>query len=329
MRLHALTTHLLEGARLTAYRAIDNLDSDDEVLITEAAVSAGISLELFLKAVTSHVAPALVVTGVSEEQRAQTMVRLQLSESIDVEWMLDQKSASFAFSRAAAIAALPELKPLYELMGRVMEGRNAASHMLLSSKKTLRESVTTLGRASEVILKSLESEEAAFWGTTRLELLRSLREENASAVRQSVAQKLLTASNYLTMRLAGLSKVEQRVVVAALEKQGSPFFSPNITIYRTACPACKHSAEVWVRAADYDDGSPLEIVDVDEDGIPTGFLMPQEAVSAQVACPVCGLQLTPDEIAFAYPELTDLWELEPRVMSLEEYDDRTIMSDHD
>jgi hypothetical protein len=325
---HPLTTHLLQGASTTGRQAIDVAISGDKNAVADALMKAGVSLELMLKALVCSVSPGLLLTHTGEEKRAEAMMKLQMSESLDLEWLSSQRSASYFFVRSAATTRAPALAPLQLVMDGVIDARNAASHMYLSRPSTLRDHITTLGRVGEIVLQELNIDRDQFWGQPRREFLLSLSEENASAVRKSVAAKLAEAANQLERRMAGLSESEQIAVVKVLENQISLFRNVGMSVYITECPACRHTAEVWVESADYSVDSP-EPAGYDRDGIPVGFLVPQVAVAAELKCPVCTLHLTSEEISYAYPELVDLWEVEPRVMSLEEYEDNIREPDPD
>lgn len=325
---HPLTTHFLHGARVSGRIAIDTAISGENSEMADALMRAGVSLELMLRALVCSVSPGFLLTHASDEKRAEAMMKLQMSEVLDVEWLASQRSAPYVFVRSAAMTRAPLLAPLQLVMDAVIEARNAASHMFLARPSTLRGHVTTLGRASEIVLGELGIDGDEYWEQPRRAFLLSLSEENASAVQKSVAAKLADALIKFQRRLDGLSEGEQSAVKRVLESQKLPFSFVGMSVYTTKCPACKCEAEVWVQTADYSVESP-EPVDFDSDGIPTGFLVPQVAVAAQLSCPVCTLHLTAEEISYAYPELVDLWEVEPRVMSLEEYEENVREPDPD
>lgn len=325
---HPLAVHLLEGARVTGRNAIDTAISNERSEVADALIKAGMSLELMLKALVCSVSPGLLLTHSSDEKRAEAMMKLQMSEVLDIEWLASQRSASYFFVRAAAMTRAPLLAPLQLVMDAVIDARNAASHMYLARPSTLREHVTTLGRVCEIVLQELGIDGDLYWEQPRREFLLSLSEANASAVRMSVAAKLADASNRLQRRMNGLSEAQQTAVVTVLENQNFTFNYLGMSVYTTECPACHHKAEVWVESADYSIDS-AEPAGFDSDGIPIGFLVPQVAVAAQLKCPVCTLHLTSEEISYAYPELVDMWEVEPRIMSLEEYEDNIREPDLD
>lgn len=325
---HPLTAHFLHGASAVGRKAIDSVISGETSEVADALIRAGVSLELMLRALVCSVSPGFVLTHASDEKRAEAMMKLQLSEVLDVEWLLSQRSAPYFFVRTAAMTRAPLLAPLQLVMDAVIEARNAASHMYLARPSTLREHVTTLGRVGEIVLKELGIDADLYWEQPRRDFLLSLSEENASAVRKSVAAKLADASNQLQRRMDGLSEAEQIAVVRMLESQNLPFSFVGMSVYTTECPACRSKAEVWVESADYSVDSP-EPAGFDREGIPTGFLVPQMAVAAQLNCPVCTLHLTAEEISYAFPDLVDLWEVEPRVMSLEEYEENVLEPDTD
>ena len=72
------------------------------------------------------------------------------------------------------------------------------------------------------------------------------------------------------------------------------------------CPACARLGTLWVKGEhDYLDLADIE-VELDEDELLIGALVPQGVASVVFGCRVCGLALNNDEIGAAYPHLVDV-----------------------
>lgn len=324
--IHPLARHLVESSSAMARESFDVMVSRPDSA-ADGVLRAGMSAELLLRAVVADVAPGLVMGGRDEARRAATMMRAQLRGDIDISELLAQKSASFEFVRAAAKEVVPEIGPLFSAIDTLMNARNAAAHLYVADEAALRGNLTVLANLAAVLLGPLRIPPEEFWGP-HLPLADMLVEENTSAIRASVTLKLAESRLVFERLISGLDADEVQRVLISIEQRGMPFISAGAVEFNTECPVCRRRAELWVRAADYmEDFSALEIQwDLGENE-PTGFLVPQEVMGVRLLCPVCGLHLTEEEVRDAYPELADDYELEPRLMSVQEYDEYLVLYD--
>lgn len=293
----------------------------------DSVLRAGMSAELLLRAVVANVSPAFVMGGRDEARRAAAMIRAHLGTELDVAELLAQKSATFDFVRIAAKEIVPDLGPLFSSLDSLMNARNAAAHLYVADAAALRGNLTVLAKIVSVLLAPLGMTGESFWGPHR-DLAEVLIEENATAIRASVALKQSQARLSFAELRAGLYPGDAEDVLATIERRGLPFVSAGVTVFSTECPVCARQAELWVRAADYLDNPNQIQIQWDPRGEePTGALVPQEVAGVRLVCPVCQLSLTEEEVRGTYPELADGYELEPRLMSLDEYDDYIVLQD--
>lgn len=318
----AFRKHLARASAHTARRALDSIGSVIDTDIASATLSAGVAVEYCLRAVVATVSPALLFMP-RAAFNAQTLVRAVEGPAVDHTWILKQTSTEFSKISQLAFAAVPRLSHLSESVEIIQKRRNSVAHMHSVEAGTLRDTLTVLVQVVDASLARLKLDEEEFWGERRVSLVRQLQEEGVEKDRHDVAVWLHQAQTSYQARIESVPFPERATIIAALEGAESPWSQPGpVQVFRENCPACGSRARITIRCAD-------ELFSIDElevaeweDGVPTGFFVPQLAVTASLYCPVCQLHLAYSSLQIAAPELADLdrYTLVARKITQQEHD---------
>lgn len=326
MAANPLRDHLVSAASETARSALDGFDTRESRAALTVFLETGLALEFLLRSVVANVSPTLLFAprALGDRKAYAAMMRAHRDAVVDATWLIAQKSAEMSFVRALAAEALPGLADYSAQIDLVMGRRNAVAHMWIGDVSHLRPTLTSFVRIAGLIHEHLAVTPERFWGRERLSLVNTLVDESVETVRADVELKLRSAHLHVRNLVGSLTEEEASAVLRRIEGAGNPFVAPNCAVVRCECPACGYQAELWVRAVDLiEDPDDLELVDADENNVPTAVLIPQEATAVRLECPVCFLSLTNAELDALYPEISDLesFDLEPRKGTIQEYDE--------
>jgi len=320
---NAFQEHFMKASAEMARLALDDIGVESQAEVASALVRAGMSLEFALRAVVAGVSPALLFISRSQSaSMSAAMIRAHRTARVETAWLSTQTSSDTALVRTLAARALPGLTDFSTDIASVFEQRNAVIHAYAVDVSALRRTITSLARVIAVILPGQEVKPKRFWGTERMPLVKVLIDESAEQVRAEVAVKIRAATMRYDELEAQLVPADAVAVIGLMEDEGSAFYPPGRIIFRDTCPACRYRAEMLVSVEDdIDNPDDLELVDL-QDGVPTSVLIPQIPTGVQLQCPVCHLALSQAELEAVYPELADLdlYDLEPRKGTIQEYD---------
>ncbi|WP_157543564.1 hypothetical protein [Microbacterium sp. CCH5-D1] len=301
-----LRDHLIEAAAETARSVLDNVHATDRLRQSTSAIHAGMSLEFLLRAVVADLAPALVFAVRNQSEAVmRVMVSAQQKTELDLAWLHEQRSAEASTIRAAAERLIPALEALRTEIAGVVKHRDSAVHMYSAATADNRQAAATLTRVASLVLKHLGHDDKQFWASDRMDLVGALLDEHDDARRADVAVRVRACrlkAEGLAERLADNAEF----VFQQMEAQETAIAPLGWAKEPADCPACERLGTLWVKGEhDYLDLADIE-VELDEEGLLSGALVPQEVASVVFGCPVCGLALNNDEIGAAYPHLLDV-----------------------
>jgi imidazoleglycerol phosphate dehydratase HisB len=278
-----------------ALRALQHFVSDDHHELHDAAISAGVALELMCKAAIAQVEPVLL----ADRTERDTLLRLS-------------GKASHASKRATRIRTIGAaeaflgVRHFHKSIGvaeaaarEVFETRNAAAHVGVVDRAEVRSATSTMSRAVDAILLAMGADRLGFWGN-RIDLVDGIIREQRETVEQIVAAKFAAARARVAALTHGLDPQVQRLVLAARAMK-TVFSSHEEPI---ECPGCGQQAWLICR---------VEGGEIDGGPTPFGLLGTARASAFPfgLACSVCDLSL--DEPELAHLSLDEEIELEYEV----------------
>jgi len=201
--------------------------------------------------------------------------------------------------------------PKAPLAAVVMSVRNAAAHMALVDGAELEAAARALVTLVEALHPVGNREESEFWPADLASSVQLLKMENTTAAARRSQAKIATARANLRALLDGRSPIEQLRMQQLLEEREVAFFSlERFRNEPTPCPACGRRGMITylIEEGDAEHGG----YDETPGGsyVDHGWSRPLFFSAAMFQCPVCSLQLSPEEFEGAgVPDtLDEEWE---------------------
>jgi len=306
-----LVALLMSSANHHAHKALQLFVGDRRTDLLDAAISAGIGLELACKGAVAQVEPTLLADRTDRD----TLLRLSGSgdraEASATRVKTISGIAAFRLARHFHKGiAVPEQDAI-----DAFETRNAAAHMALVERDELRGSVSAMSRAVDALLVAIGADRSAFWRDHQDTVDGFIEDERAS-VAQMITAKFGAARARIGRITAGLDDVVRATLLAALSS--SQVFAEHVE--RTKCPVCEQDAWLvcWT-----EEGA----IEFDGDPDSGSAWVPVTAYPYELFCSVCELSLNQSELAQL--GLDEEIELEAREADSSDYDERDEDLDRD
>lgn len=282
------------SASSARYAVSHYADPDDQVLI-RAALSLGHAAEQLIMACLASVDTALLADGKNPSARL-ALSKGNVTGALEIHAL---RTTTWGEGYALLRQIDPKLGDPHDIKF-VMETRNAAAHIALVDAVDLSEAVVKLahvvGQLHGLIPAFVEDD---YWGPTHLSVVTGLRDARADKVKLELDAKLLAATEYYATLFPTMSEADRETVLIAMEAR-----KPIHTVYgrdgevweRHPCPACLRSGYLHYALENQEDFE--EEVDHDREGNVESVyvLVSVEWVPLAFECPVCGLDLTEDEV---------------------------------
>lgn len=309
-----LPQRLYAAAQQAARIAIQHHASQDESEQLQAAVAIGSTVEYLARALVATHDPLLL----AKEKNVDSQIMLSranlgeplspsLLRSIDISevWKLLQRLNK-------------RLAPHIDKGGQgtaptaiVMTVRNAAAHMALVDAAALEDAARALVTIVEAMHPIGNRDEPNFWPTELASSVQLLKTENTTAAARRSQTKIDLARENHRKLLDGMLHDERERTQALLERRDVIFVT--LERYRNVladCPACGRSGTITFLI---EEGEPEHGGYEETPGgsyIDRGWARSLTFAAAIFQCPVCALQLSPDEFGGVdLPEtLDEEWE---------------------
>lgn len=180
---------------------------------------------------------------------------------------------------------------------QVMNVRNAAAHMALVDTAELEKAARALISIVEVLHPIGNRDEGAFWPDSLRDSVQLLRLNIATVAQRRAQAKIDVAREHYRSLLQGMMPGEQERTQVFLEERGVHFVARERLRKEPAqCPACGRRGTVTYIV---DEGEPEHAFDESPGGmfLDYGWSRVLSFSAAIFQCPVCNLQLSPDEFA--------------------------------
>lgn len=300
-----LESHLYLAASEEGRRALNAFGASDNRSIREASLSVGMSAEYLVSAVLTRLNPTLI----AEARSAESMVMLADATSHPIG--LDPvalRTASMDEKTRRLQHAHPQLTVQSDLR-LLMALRNAAAHAALANGPRLSEAMVVLVRVVDALHTVLPHRPLInFWGLRLSKVADEMRDASSSAIQQRVAAKVAAALLQFGLLTEGLNAADRERALLVLQRRARPDHT-NAEERPWPCPACKSCGTL----AYYKDRSehPTFETQLDENGVAENVLALFQVVGIPVhfECPVCGLDLSSEELA-AFPPMDESVDLD-------------------
>ncbi|KQR22467.1 hypothetical protein ASF79_09545 [Agreia sp. Leaf335] len=278
---------------------------DDERAQLEAALSIGAAAEYLGRAVVAFHDPLLLAKPGSIDSQIM-LSRANTSGALDHAILRTVDSASvWKMLETLRPTFAPHMKnrdkeKLPSLVNRVMWNRNAAAHMALVEQTDLEDAVRALVTIVESLHPLGSSSENDFWPADLMPTVALLKDKNSKAAALSFEAKLASAKARVANLLSGMSTSEAERFQRALEARdiSSLVLDRHRDVYQS-CPACGRGGTAVYLVLEGDPKS--EGYEETRGGsyVDYGWSRPLNFYALTFRCPVCGLDLEPEEFSFA------------------------------
>ncbi len=295
-----VSLRLYKAAQRAARSAIQYHASEDEEEQLQAAMAIGSTAEYLARAVLAFHDPLLLAKGGDPESQimlsranpvdALDPLRLKTIE-ISAVWAMLQR-----IDQTQALAPLVNKGQPMSPTAVVMGVRNAAAHMALVDGEHLESAARALVAIVEALHPVGNQVEADFWPADLTASVQLLKMQNTSAAARRAQTKVDVARAYLHGLLDGMAPSEMKRTLGFLESRD--VFFPTLERIRPVSAACPACARVGVITYLVEEGEP-EHGGFDETPggsyVDHGWSRSLTFSAAAFQCPVCNLQLRPDE----------------------------------
>jgi hypothetical protein len=310
-KVSKLESQLYEAAKNAARNAVQTHTDPDGYKRLTVAISCGGALEYMMRSVVCGLDPILLA------EPGNVPSQLALSSAVTGSSMnpIALKTATIKRVHDVLIAFHPTFVTAKSNIDDVMNIRNAAAHMAFESAETVTDAVTKMVRVVSALHDLSGKDEASFWGDLLITTVTEMKVLYENALKIRVESKLAYARSQLALLITGLSTEDAEAVRVMRERRVIDWDldEPSEEQPRK-CPACERVGALFLLRER--ETSQYEIVeDYDRDGVIENayMIVPVTGEPMHFQCPVCGLQLEPDEMTL-YPDLGDSVQLDSEVL---------------
>ena len=266
----------------------------------DAAYHAGGAVEMMAKAVVSHLDERLLA-----DQDAGKHAFLELLAAHHDRADVGGRPSRIAPRSILAATAVALATRLSQECGRegskaepALRARNAASHMAEVDDTQLADVVTGMAAYVSAGVEAFEREKPDFWGSVAWDSIRRDLGELIRESRASVESKVAAAKSAHEHLVNGLPPEKLVALIADLQSRPAPAADDA---WQVQCPACEYDG--WLSwGVDYE---PIQVGRDDWDYTGGTALL-------GFVCPVCGLDLTGDEVSYTDVDTVDNRDLDER-----------------
>lgn len=232
-----------ESARRTMARYVADQDHD----LIEAAQSAGAAAEYLLRALLCLHDPALLAAR-NHPASAIALSRANVNSALDTRGL-----RTISFGEALELVRL--IYPATNIDSDfrfVMELRNAAAHMAMTDRESLKHAALRLVQIVSKVHIHLNRSEDDYWGDSLATLIRTMKDERATALSRTVEAKFTRARQVIAELTRELSPGDAEAVLIAREGRSVRWAGDDEEEH--ACPVCRRSGRLVVSI---DRGDPI------------------------------------------------------------------------
>jgi hypothetical protein len=289
-----LRYRLASSARWHARTALNRFVSDDVDDQLQAAISAGIAVELIFKAYIANIAPQLL----AEKGQIQSVLMLSGRGDLSGKTAHDLRSISGlqVVDTARQLIAKEKIGSSFPHLPQNLQcfiARNSACHMAIVEADQLRHAVIEMTKIVDGMLPLMGLVRERFWGPGVLSAADALVNQANDEVRQRFEAKMAAARREVHRLTSALTPAKARRLLATLAQRPIPGVGPDDYEERRPCPACGQDATVQcyvISAMDLGSDAPGRI-----------------AYPALFRCAACKLTLNNEELALiGIPDTIDL-----------------------
>lgn len=291
----ALPQRLWEASASSARYVVSHYADPDQHVLLRAALSLGHAAEQLIMACVASVDTALLAEGKTASARF-ALSKGNATGALDLHSL---RTTTWGEGYAVLRQLDPKLGDPHDIRF-VMETRNAAAHIALVDLADLAEAVVKLAHVVGLLHGLIPAfKEDDYWGPTHLPVVTGLRDARADRVKLALDAKVLAAAEYFAALFPTMGAPDREAVLIAMEAR-----KPTRTVHgrdgdvweRHACPACNRSGYLHYALENQEDYE--EIPDFDREGnVENVYVMVSvEWIPRAFECPVCGLDLTDDEV---------------------------------